>query len=95
MIAYPSPRLGLKIEKSGIGDWDRDSDLRDEGFRASTLRDCPGDRPLVVHELTKNSDRKNAFELPQQTALPFTLGWLPTNFNIATEDGKAWYQNFI
>ena len=30
---------GLKIEKSGIGDWDRDSDLRDEGFRDSTLGD--------------------------------------------------------
>ena len=34
---------GLKIEESGIGDWDRDSDLRDEGFRDSTLGDCPGD----------------------------------------------------
>ena len=28
---------GLKIEKSGNGDWDRDSYLRDEGFRNSTL----------------------------------------------------------
>ena len=31
------PGPGLKIEKSGIGGWDRDSDLRDEGFRDSTL----------------------------------------------------------
>ena len=31
------------MEKSGIGDWDRDSDLRDDGFRESTLGDCPGD----------------------------------------------------
>ena len=31
---------GLKIEKSGIEDWDRDSDSRDEEFRDSTLGDC-------------------------------------------------------
>ena len=35
-------RPGLKIEKSGIGDWDRDSNLRDEGFRDSNFGDCPG-----------------------------------------------------
>ena len=34
---------GLKFEKTGIGHRDRDSDLRDEGFRDSTLGDCPGD----------------------------------------------------
>ena len=28
---------GLEIEKSGVGDWDRDSDLRDEEFRDSML----------------------------------------------------------
>ena len=33
---------GHKIEKSGIGDWDRESDLRDEGFRESTLEDFSG-----------------------------------------------------
>ena len=32
---------GLKFEKSGTED--RDSDSRDEGFRDSTLGDCPGD----------------------------------------------------
>ena len=31
---------GPKIEKSGIADWDRDSDFRDEGFQASTLGNC-------------------------------------------------------
>ena len=29
--------LGLRIEKSGIRDWERESDLRDKGFRDSTL----------------------------------------------------------
>ena len=41
-IQDSGPRPGLKIEKSEIGDWDRDSDLQDEGFRDSTLGDCPG-----------------------------------------------------
>ena len=34
---------GRKIRKSGILDQDRDSDSQDEGFRDSTLGDCPGD----------------------------------------------------
>ena len=34
---------GLKIEKSGIRDWGRDSDLWNEGFRDSTFGDGPGD----------------------------------------------------
>ena len=42
-IRDSGPEPGLKIENSGIGDWDRDSDLRDEGFRDSILGDCHGD----------------------------------------------------
>ena len=50
----PGPEPGLTIFSSGTGtqdqkirdnpefrDWDRDFDLRDEGFRDSTLGDCP------------------------------------------------------
>ena len=39
----------LEILNFGIWDWDSDSDLLHAEFQDSTIRDCPGDIPLLAN----------------------------------------------